>query len=274
MKTCDLCFHACKLEPGQIGFCRARINRNDIIVSLNYGLLTSIALDPIEKKPLYHFYPGSKILSVGSFGCNLRCPFCQNYDISMVDIHHAHYREVSPESLVAMAQEAKIHGNIGIAYTYNEPLIAYEYVRDCAKLAKENGLKNVLVTNGTISLSYMERLLPDIDALNIDLKGFNQVFYSKLSGNLSSVKETIELCAQRAHVEITTLIVPGENDSDEEMEAEAKWLARISPEIPLHITRFFPRYLWKNIEFTPSETLYRLEKIAKRHLRHVHIGNI
>lgn len=274
MTTCDLCFHHCSLQEGQIGFCHARKAVNGKIISLNYGLLTSIALDPIEKKPLRQFYPGSWILSVGSFGCNLRCPFCQNYSISQADIEHSYTRAVSPETLIGMALDARAQGNIGIAYTYNEPLIAFEYVLDCAKLASAKGLKNVLVTNGTLSLPYLEQLVPYIDALNIDLKGFTQAFYTKLGGNLEMVKDAIRFASQHSHVEITTLVIPGENDSDADMEAEASWLAQINPEMPLHLTRFFPRYLWSDREMTPLDTLYRLGKIARKHLKNVYLGNL
>lgn len=274
MTTCDLCFHQCRLLEGQIGYCRARQNVNGRIISLNYGLLTSIALDPIEKKPFMRFHPGSWILSVGSFGCNLHCPFCQNYSISQVDPAHATTHRISPQSLVDMALETKAQGNIGIAYTYNEPLIAFEYVYDCAVLAKSKGLLNVLVTNGTISSTYLQKLLPLIDALNIDLKGFTQAFYSNLGGNLDAVKECIEIANESSHVEITTLIIPGENDSDKDMEAECAWLASINPDIPLHLTRFFPNYLWVDHPMTPIETLERLAQVARRHLTTVAIGNV
>ena len=174
MKTrCELCFHHCTLDEGQIGLCRARGCRGGKIVSLNYGKLTSLALDPIEKKPLRRFHPGSLILSVGSFGCNLRCPFCQNHEISMASDGEIQTVMVTPEQLAAKAAELVPQGNIGVAYTYNEPLIGYEYVRDCAALIHERGLANVLVTNGTIETAPWRALLPFLDAINIDLKGVN-----------------------------------------------------------------------------------------------------
>ena len=170
--TCAICFHHCALDDGQLGLCHARRNRDGEIICENYGMLTAIALDPIEKKPLARFYPGSMILSVGSYGCNLRCPFCQNSDISMDNGEHVRTERVSPEALVEKALELTGEGNIGIAFTYNEPLVGYEYVRDCAALAHKKNLKNVVVTNGTICEQPLRELLPNIDAMNIDLKGF------------------------------------------------------------------------------------------------------
>ncbi len=172
---CELCFHHCQLEEGQTGLCRARGNRSGTIIPLNYGKLTSLALDPIEKKPLRRFHPGSRILSVGSFGCNLRCPFCQNHEISMAGDGEVQTAEISPEQLADQAVELQNRGNIGVAYTYNEPLVGYEYVRDCAALLHERGMVNVLVTNGTIEDAPLRSLLPLIDAANIDLKGFTPV---------------------------------------------------------------------------------------------------
>lgn len=218
-KVCDICHHRCKLEEGQIGLCRARINRDGNIVADNYGKLTSLALDPIEKKPLKRFHPGSMILSAGSYGCNMRCSFCQNCEISMTDGEHAHAVNVTPEDLVEKAKELMPRGNIGIAYTYNEPLVGYEFVYDCAKLAAARGLKNVVVTNGCICHTPLVLLLPYIDAINIDLKAFTEDFYSRMGGDLETVKQTIATAARSCHVEVTTLIIPNENDSEAEMRA-------------------------------------------------------
>lgn len=269
---CNLCPHLCDLAEGQTGFCQARTNRNGVIVCDNYGRLTSIALDPIEKKPLARFYPGSMILSVGSYGCNLRCPFCQNYEISMAD-KSSQTVYLSPRQLIQKAQELVPQGNIGIAFTYNEPLVSYEYVRDCSMLAREQGLKSVLVTNGTIQKEPLLELLPYIDAMNIDLKGFTQEFYDMIKGDLQTVKETIVLAAKSCHVEVTTLIIPDENDSEQEMEAISIWLASVNPEIPLHISRFFPKYKMQEKAPTPVDTILRLREIAKKHLTYVYIGN-
>ncbi len=241
--TCQVCMHRCTLSPGQTGLCGARKNENGKIVCANYGRITSLALDPIEKKPLKHFRPGSLILSVGSYGCNLRCPFCQNHEISMAGEGDVHSPYVPPQRLADLALEWKERdgaGNIGIAYTYNEPLVGWEYVRDTARLVKENGMANVLVTNGTAAPEILEELLPLIDAMNIDLKGFRAEYYRMLGGDLDTVKTFIARAVTACHVELTTLIVPGENDSPEEMEAQARWIADLNPEIPLHITRFFP----------------------------------
>ena len=274
MKTvCNICPHKCKLSEGQYGFCNGRICRDGKAICENYGRTTAMALDPIEKKPLYHFYPGKKILSVGSYGCNLRCPFCQNCDISMVKGTEIDYGNITVEALVEQAYDLKSRGNIGIAYTYNEPLIGYEFVKDCSMLAKERGLKNVVVTNGYICEEPLRELLPVIDAFNIDLKGFTKEFYKKLKGDLGTVKNTIEIVAKHCHVEVTTLIIPGDNDSDEEMEALSSWLCSISSDIPLHISRFFPRWRMQDREATPIETIYRLADIARRKLKHVYEGN-
>ncbi len=272
--TCEICPHHCKLEEGGLGLCKGRMNRKGQVISENYGKLTALALDPIEKKPLYHFHPGSKILSIGSYGCNLKCPFCQNCDISMAGGKEIEYQRVTCEELVTKALMLKSRGNIGIAYTYNEPLIGYEFVRDCASRMKQAGLKNVVVSNGYINREPLLELLPLIDAFNIDLKGFTEAYYHKLRGDLATVKQSIELAAVRCHVEVTTLIVPGENDSEEEMEALSGWLASVHPEIPLHISRFFPRFQMLDRESTPVEQVYRLAAVARRNLRYVYEGNV
>lgn len=270
--TCELCFHHCRLDEGQTGFCRARGNRNGKIVSLNYGKLTALALDPIEKKPLRRFHNGSLILSVGSFGCNLHCPFCQNAGIAAVG-PETYTQDCSPKQLVQEALRLREQGNIGIAYTYNEPLVGYEYVRDCAELVHQAGMLNVLVTNGTIEEEPWEALLPMLDAVNIDLKGFSDTWYRRLGGDLAAVKRSIDLAAQHCHVEVTTLIVPGENDSEDEMRALSAWLASVSPEIPLHVSRFFPRHQMQDRPPTPVQTVYRLAEVARERLRYVYTGN-
>jgi pyruvate formate lyase activating enzyme len=232
-----------------------------------------MALDPIEKKPLARFYPGSKILSVGSYGCNFRCPFCQNCEISMADGEQAETIAVLPEALVQKALELVEKGNIGIAYTYNEPLIGYEFVRDCSKLAKEKNLKNVVVTNGCIHEKPLLELLPLLDAMNIDLKGFTERFYQMVGGDFDLVKQTIQAASKSCHVEVTTLIIPGENDSEEEMDALSSWVASVNPEMPLHVSRFYPCYKMTDRPPTPTETVYRLAGIARNHLKYVYTGN-
>lgn len=270
--TCELCFHHCQLDEGQVGACRARANQNGAIRPLNYGRLTALALDPIEKKPLRRFHPGSLILSAGSFGCNLHCPFCQNAEIAAAGAE-TYTRGCSPEQLVQEALRLRDKGNIGVAYTYNEPLVGYEYVRDCAALVRRAGMINVLVTNGTIAEAPWRELLPLLDAVNIDLKGFTQNWYRRLGGNLETVKRSIALAAPVCHVEVTTLVVPGENDSEAEMRALSTWLASVSPEIPLHVSRFFPRHQMQDRPPTPVDTVYRLAEMAREQLRYVYTGN-
>lgn len=269
---CELCFHHCQLKEGQTGLCRARANRDGRIVPLNYGKLTALALDPIEKKPLRRFHPGSMVLSVGSFGCNLRCPFCQNAQIAAAGAESP-TRDCPPEALVRQALRLRGQGNIGVAYTYNEPLVGYEYVQDCAALVRQAGMHNVLVTNGTIEEGPWQALLPLIDAVNIDLKGFTEDWYRTLGGDLETVKRSITLAAEHCHVEVTTLIVPGENDSEEEMRALSSWLSSVSPEIPLHVSRFFPRHHMTDRPPTPVETVYRLAQVARERLPYVYTGN-
>ncbi len=269
---CELCFHHCKLAEGQTGLCRARANRKGRIIPLNYGRLTALALDPIEKKPLRRFCPGSMVLSVGSFGCNLHCPFCQNAEIATAGAE-VPTRDCPPEMLVSQALRLRRQGNIGLAYTYNEPLVGYEYVRDCAALAHEAGLLNVLVTNGTIEEKPWRTLLPLVDAVNIDLKGFTPDWYRTMGGDLETVKRSIALAAGCCHVEITTLIIPGENDGENEVRSLSAWLSSISPDTSLHISRFFPRHRMTDRAPTPVETVYRLAGVAREFLYHVYTGN-
>ncbi len=281
MAECGVCFRHCSIAEGQLGFCGGRTARNGRVEAYNYGRVTALALDPIEKKPLARFFPGSRILSVGSFGCNLRCPFCQNHDISWSE-QAGRYAEaaetISPEELVELAQAARQRGNIGIAFTYNEPLIGYEFVRDTARLAKAGGLKNVLVTNGTACLPVLEELKPYIDAMNIDLKGFTDRYYRKvLGGDRRQVMAFIEAAVKTSHVELTTLIVPGENDSEEEMRELSGWVSRLKnpdgEDVPLHISRFFPRFHMQDRKATDIRTVYRLAEIARETLAYVYTGN-
>lgn len=282
MPICDVCFRQCKLEEGQTGFCGARICRDGKIVAGNYGKLTSVALEPIEKKPLKMFMPGSQILSLGSYGCNLRCPFCQNSSISWSQKafeykDRADYYE--PEEIVKTALKLHSRGNIGLAFTYNEPLIGYEFVRDTAKLAKESGLQNVLVTNGTATQKVLKEILPYIDAMNIDLKAFTDRFYSDfIGGDFQMVKDFITTAARTCHVELTTLIIPGENDSEEELRNLSAWVTALENQtgkkIPLHITRFFPAFKLTDKKTTPVNTILRLVEAAKENLEFVFAGNI
>ncbi|MCR5148844.1 MAG: AmmeMemoRadiSam system radical SAM enzyme [Eubacterium sp.] len=294
MARCEVCFRHCDIKEGSLGFCGARACRDDKVAAVNYGRITGIALDPIEKKPLARFYPGSMILSVGSYGCNLRCPFCQNYDISWSDETMAAARRInedasdretryiSPEELAFLAARYKPEGNIGVAFTYNEPLIGYEYVRDTARLVKAGGMKNVLVSNGTAELSILLEILPFIDAMNIDLKGFTDDYYCKvLGGSRKMTMDFIERAVKDCHVELTTLIIPGENDSEEEMREMTDWIAglkddngrTIGAEIPLHISRFFPRFKMLDRDATDIRKVYRLAEVAREKLKYVYTGN-
>ncbi len=282
MTICDICFRQCKIEEGQTGFCGGRTCREGQVVAGNYGRLTSLALDPIEKKPLKMFRPGSMILSLGSYGCNLRCPFCQNSSISWSQKafeykDRADYYE--PEEIVKTALNLHSRGNIGLAFTYNEPLIGYEFVRDTAKLAKESGLQNVLVTNGTATQKVLKEILPYIDAMNIDLKAFTDRFYSDfIGGDFQMAKDFITGAAKSCHVELTTLIIPGENDSEDEIRKLSDWVATLEKQagkkIPLHITRFFSAFKLMDKAPTPINTILRLVEVAKENLEFVFPGNI
>ena len=281
--VCPVCPHRCRIAEGKTGRCRARGTRDGSVVPLNYGLVTSLALDPIEKKPLARFYPGSRILSVGSYGCSLNCPFCQNWEISMSDgqeFRHGRRAEdnyVSPEALADMAEHLRPQRNIGVAFTYNEPLISYEYVMDTARLLREKDLKVVLVTNGCVNDEIADTVLPLADALNIDLKSFqDDVYRNILGGNLAAVKNFIAKAAEQCHVELTSLIVPGMNDSEEEIRAMTQWIASLphGEEIPLHITRFFPRYRMQDRNPTEKAAILKLVEIARQQLKYVFPGNI
>ena len=274
MTRCSVCFRKCEIEEGSRGFCGIRTCRDGEICPVNYGKMTALALDPIEKKPLRRFCPGSMILSVGSFGCNLRCPFCQNHEISWsqeaMDMEErAQY--VSPGQLAGIAQEYACKGNIGVAFTYNEPLVGYEYVLDTARLVHEMGIKNVLVTNGTADLAVLEKIAPYIDAMNIDLKGFTDRYYKDvLKGDRKMVMDFAAAAMEVCHVELTTLIVPGENDTDEEMREMCEW---IPEDVPLHISRFFPVFHMTDRPATPVKTIYHLKDIAEEKLKYVYTGN-
>lgn len=275
--TCDTCPHHCRLAPGQTGRCHARANVGGAIRAASYGRLTSIALDPIEKKPIARWQPGSLVLSVGGYGCTMSCPFCQNHEIASAGADDVAWREVSPENLVAMAEglRARDPRVIGIAYTYNEPLVMWEFVRDAARLAREVGLVNVLVSSGCVEGWVVREVAPLIDAANIDLKGFTEELYRWCGGDLATAKRSIELLVRTpgCHVEVTTLVIPGVNDSDGEVAAMAAWLASLDPDITYHVTRFHGAYRLSGWDPTPVETVYRLAGVARERLPHVYTGN-
>jgi pyruvate formate lyase activating enzyme len=268
---CYLCPHNCVIENRHIGKCNVRSHEDGKLYSLNYGEITSASLDPIEKKPLYYFKPGSYILSVGSYGCNFVCGFCQNHSISQ---QTAKSELVSKEELVDTILTTK--DNIGIAFTYNEPSIWYEYVYDCAKLLKETNKDSsvVIVTNGYISEEPLKMLLPYVDAMNIDLKSYSNRYYKELcGGSLQPVLKTIEIATKACHVEITTLLVSEENDSLEEVEEIAKFLSSIDKDIPLHLSRYFPRYKLMNSP-TDLKFMRDAEITARKYLNRVMLGNV
>lgn len=264
---CFLCPHRCTIKDGYSGICGVRKNKNGILNTINYGKISSYAYDPIEKKPLRNFYPNTRIFSIGSFGCNLKCRFCQNWQISQ---QLPPTIEIPDKDILALAGE----NSIGIAYTYNEPTIWYEYVFHIAKKIREIGLKNVLVTNGYIEQEPLKELLPFIDALNIDLKSYDDEYYRELcEGNIGPILETIKMSSEKSHVEITTLIVEGENDSPEKMGSMAYWISQIDKNIPLHITRYFPAYKMNNPP-TSLDILTELKEQADKYLKYVYLGNV
>ncbi|MDD2400863.1 MAG: AmmeMemoRadiSam system radical SAM enzyme [Clostridia bacterium] len=268
---CLLCPHNCTMAKEQFGLCSVRTNKDGILKTINYGEITAIANDPIEKKPLYHFKPMGNILSVGSFGCNFSCGFCQNYRV-------AHYKPkseyISSDELIERCVNLK--NNVGIAFTYNEPSIWYEYVYETSKKLKEKhpDFNIVLVTNGYIELEPLLKLLPYVDAMNIDLKSFQQEYYKKIcGGDFKAVLKTIEESNKKCHVEITTLLVNGLNDSREEIEKIASYLGKLDKNIPLHLSRYFPSY---KMERPPTKIDVMLEgrEIAEKYLNHVYLGNV
>jgi pyruvate formate lyase activating enzyme len=272
LATCHVCPKFCSIPEGKSGFCRVRENHGGTLYAVNYGQVTSGGLDPIEKKPLYHFYPGSFILSFGSFGCNLRCGFCQNWTIAHGDPPTSMF---TPKELVDMARQEIDRGypNIGIAYTYNEPFMWYEFIADTAPLVHQAGLKNVLVTNGYVSEAPLREILPHIDAMNIDVKGFTEHYYRKnCVGRLEPVLRTVEIAYSKCHVELTTLLVTGLNDTPEEISRLVDWVASLDRDMPLHFSRYFPNFE-VDLPPTPLETLQRAREIAMEKLSYVYIGN-
>lgn len=267
---CHLCPNECVIPEGDRGSCGVRVNSGGILYSEIYGKTTGIALDPIEKKPLFRYHPGEHVFSLGTKGCNFHCDFCQNWHISQkLD---APTEDITPDVAVSKAKESD---SFGIAYTYNEPFIWYEFVLDTAKLAKSNGLENVLVTNGYVNIPPLEEILPYIDAMNIDIKSFDKDFYTKICrGRLDPVLEAIKLSAKSCHVELTNLIIPTLNDSQDSLTRMTDWINdNLGPDTPLHLSRYFPCYKM-SLSPTPVETLKKAESIAKRKLKYVYVGNV
>lgn len=274
---CTACPRACTLEPGKLGACRARTNIGGEVAPSGYDHVTSLAVDPIEKKPIARWKRESTVLSLGSYGCNLRCPWCQNHGISQVGEGDVPWRRISAEEVAALA--VLLHGEdprmVGVAYTYNEPLVRWEYVRDCSTLVHEAGLANVLVSAGCVSAGVVSAVAPLIDAANIDLKSFDSETYRRIGGDLATVQQTIRLLAHTptCHLEVTTLVVPGVNDTTAEMDALAGWLASVDPDIVLHVSRFFPNWRMRDRGPTPVARVYELADVARTHLAHVYTGN-
>ncbi len=272
---CDLCPRHCHIKDGERGFCGARIVVQGTVVLAEPGRISGLALDPIEKKPLKRFYSGSNILSLGFWGCNMLCPYCQNHEISHPSLQDPvrSLRVLSTQQVVELAKSLILRGNIGVAYTYNEPLTSYEYVLETAREVQAHGMKNVVVTNGCFELWVIEALVPYTDAWNIDLKSFQPQVYAALGGDLLTVQRSIELVARKKHVEVTALIVSGQNDGEEEMQQLSRWLAGVDKSIPLHINRSFPHWLRPDLVPPSVEKLTRLVNIARESLEFVYPGN-
>ncbi len=265
---CELCPNNCSIAPGKQGICNIRENRDGNLYALMYNRIAAANIDPIEKKPLYHFLPATPILSLGTAGCTLHCQFCQNWHMVEGNVN---LQECTPEEAVALAIERKV---LSIAYTYNEPLVWFEYVLDTARLARAQGIRNVLVTNGYLNPQPFQEILPFIDALNIDLKSIREHFYSELcGGSLQPVLNNIRKASEQTIVEVTNLIIPGENDSREEIEELVSFVASLPSVVPLHFSRYSPQYKMSNPP-TPSQTLLMAYEIATKQLPYVYLGNI
>jgi pyruvate formate lyase activating enzyme len=273
---CEACNQHCKLKEGEYGICGVRKVENGELQLLTYGLAAAVNVDPVEKKPMFHFLPGSKAFSVGTVGCNFACKFCQNADISQYPQTHGHRlkgQPLSPEQIVALAKE---YGCASIAYTYNEPVVFFEYTYDTAKLAHAAGLKNIYVTSGYETHKAIDTLAPYLDGMNIDIKAFSDDFYKEICGaKLKPVLDTVKYAhAKGIWIEVTTLLIPGKNDSDEEIRAIARFLADLDPDIPWHVSGFYPQYKMLDTPPTPPSTLIRAYEIGKEEgLNYVYIGN-
>lgn len=267
---CDLCPHSCSLAEGETGFCRVRRNEGGIMASLVYGRASSVAVDPVEKKPLYHWRPGTDILSIGTVGCSMACPFCQNWEIATWE-KGTRLQDLGVSDVLRLA---RTNNTRAVAFTYNEPLVWYEFVADCAAVLRKEGIAVVLVSNGMIREEPLLSLLPFLSAANIDVKTFSSATYRNLGGDIESVKRTVE-CMHEAnvHVEITTLVVPDISDAPDDFAREVAWIASISPEIPLHLSRYFPRHRW-NRPATSEALLNAMAATAKNLLRYVYLGNV
>jgi len=265
---CDLCPHGCIIHPGKTGKCRGRTNIEGTLYAVNYGKTISLSIDPMEKKPLYHFHPVNNILSIGSNSCNLSCKFCQNFQSSQLDVNT---KSITPSDLLSYCTENRCQF---VAFTYTEPTTWFEFVLDASKLLNENNIKTVFVTNGYINQEPLKQLLTYIDAMNIDLKAFDDKFYSSIcNGSLQPVLETIKTASKQCHIEITNLIITDENDSEKQINDLVDFVADLNPEIPLHFSRYYPTYKMHN-KTTPISTLETAKEIAEKKLTYVYLGNI
>ena len=279
---CGLCPHHCSLPPGHSGLCRVRKNVDGRLMTLAYGKVSGLHMDPIEKKPLYRFFPGSRILSLGSYGCNFRCPWCQNASISQcvpgdLPDRPAEDQEddslTEPSDIVAMARQ---QGSVGVAYTYNEPAVWFEYMMDVATMVRHDGMQNVVVSNGYINPGPLKELLEVADAFNIDLKSFDPEFYGRFTnGQLQPVLDTLKAIAREGrHLEVTFLVIPGLNDDPDQFEEMVSWIAEHpGRDTALHINRYFPAWNFSNPS-TPIETLQAMQSIAGKYLNHIYLGNV
>ncbi|MBW6504189.1 AmmeMemoRadiSam system radical SAM enzyme [bacterium] len=264
---CGLCPHRCRIPEGKSGICGVRENRGGTLFAATYGKAAAVAVDPVEKKPLFHFHPGARILSIGSVGCNFRCDFCQNWHLVLRQV------PVEPVRIGDLLQTARREGSVGIAYTYNEPLIQFEFVLECSKAFRAAGMKNVLVTNGYVCPEPLSELLPFVDAMNIDLKSMDPAFYRKIcGGDLDPVLATIRAAAKATHVELTTLLYTGHNDADDQVRRVVDFVAETDREIPLHISRYFPMHR-ATAPPTPPDRLAAACRIARERLPYVYVGN-
>jgi pyruvate formate lyase activating enzyme len=266
--ACHLCPHECVIADGKRGICRVRENQDGTLIALTYERPASMQVDPIEKKPLYHVFPGAQILSLGSVGCNLACGYCQNWSLVEGDVPRA---VLAPEEIPGLAKK---HGSVGVAWTYNEPFIWYEYIMDAARLVRDAGLINVLVTNGYVNPEPLREMRGLIDAMNIDLKGIDDSFYRKnCKGRVDPVRETIRIADETCLVEVTNLLVPGHNDSADSIRRLVDFIASVNTDIPLHFSRYFPHRSF-DAPPTPEQTLVRAFEIARERLAYVYLGNI
>jgi len=271
---CKTCWHRCKIKEGKTGICRVRKNEGGELLVMNYGMVSSVALDPVEKKPLNNFKPGSKVLSFGSVSCNFRCQHCQNFEISFADLNYPYIREIDPDTVLRMCIERNAGG---VAWTYNEPAIWHEFALDSSKLVKEYGYYVVYVTNGYMTPEAVDQFEGVLDAANVDVKAFSEDFYRKIChARLEHVLETVEyLYRKGVFIEITYLIIPGENDSREELEDFCRWVAEVSPRIPVHFSRFHPDYRMLDKPPTPVDKIEEAIEIAKREgIEYVYAGNV